>query len=57
MQTAKDKRNLVAAIMGAIITYTQTEQQTPSVVRYVQPQPKVSQWKTAQESSNKRQRG
>jgi len=57
MQTAKDKRNLVAAIMGAIITYTQMEQQTPSVVRDVQPQPKVSQWKTTEESSHKRQRG
>jgi len=43
MQTAKDKRNLVAAIMGAIIAYIQTEQQTPSVARDVQPQPKVSQ--------------
>jgi len=57
MQSAKDKRNLVAAIMGAIITYIQTEQQTPSVVRDVQPQPKVSQWKTIEESSNKRQMG
>jgi len=56
MQNAKDKRNLVAAIMGAIVAYIQTEQQTPSVGD-VQPQPKVSQWKTVDESSNKRQRG
>jgi len=57
MQSAKDRRNLLAAIMGAIITYIQTEQQTSSVVRDVQPQPKVSQWKTIKESSNKKQRG
>jgi len=57
MQTAKDKRNLVAAIMGTITAYIQAEQQTPSVVRDVQPQPKVGQRKTVEGSSNKRQRG
>jgi len=49
--TAKDKRNLVAAIMVAIITYIQTEQQTPSFFHDVQPRLKV------EESSNKSQRG
>ena len=43
MQTAKDKRNLVAAIMGATIVYIQTEQQTPSFIRDVQHQLKLSQ--------------
>jgi len=31
-QKARDKRNLVAAIMAAITAYMQMEQQTPSVV-------------------------
>ena len=38
MQSAKDIRNLVAAIMGVNIAYIQTEQQTPSIVSDIQQQ-------------------
>ncbi|MBE9482279.1 MAG: hypothetical protein IMY88_01210 [Chloroflexi bacterium] len=45
----EDKRKLIAAIMGAVNAYIQTEQQTPSVAPTVtprvEPQPKVSRWK------------
>ena len=39
----EDKRKLMAAIMGAIITYTQTEQQPSSATPEAKPQPEASQ--------------
>jgi len=48
-ENMEDKRKLIAAIMGAVNAYIQTEQQTPSVAPTVtprvEPQPKVSRWK------------
>ena len=41
----KDERKLIAAIMGAITTYIQMEQQPSVVTPKVKPQPKVSRWK------------
>ncbi len=41
----EDKRKLIAAIMGAVNAYIQMEQQPPSEIPRVKPQPKVSRWK------------
>jgi hypothetical protein len=47
-----DKRNLVVAIMGAIITCNQPERQTPSIIRYFQTQLECFQWNITIEISH-----
>jgi len=49
-QNVEDNRKLLAAIMSAISSYIQMEQQTPSVVPDIQPQPKVGQRKNFSKS-------
>ncbi len=41
----EDKGKLIAAIMGAVNAYIQTEQQPPSVAPTVDTQQKISRWK------------